>query len=128
EGLQGHTTVGVPLGSRLLGATQATGATDLDAAGSRLHGALNCLLHGASEREAAFELLGDALRDERGVGVRVGDLLHVDGDGPGDPTAELRPQGLDRLTTATDHDTRLGRVDGHVDVVSCSVDVDARDA
>src|SRR5690606_29110335 len=65
QGLQGHTAVCVPLRARLFGATEATGAADLHAAGSRLHGALDCLLHGPPEREAPFELLGYTLRDER---------------------------------------------------------------
>src|SRR5690606_15382886 len=37
EGLQRNAAIGVPLGAGLFGATEATGAADLDAAGSRLH-------------------------------------------------------------------------------------------
>src|SRR5690606_4259976 len=107
QGLQRHAAVGVPLGARLLGAAEAAGAADLDALGARLHGALHRLLHGAAEREAAFELLGDALRDERRVGVRVRHLLHVDRDGAVDLLGELGAQGLDGLAATPDHHARL---------------------
>src|SRR5690606_36849395 len=93
-----------------------------------LHGPLDGLLHGAPEGEAPLELLGDALGDQGRVGVGVGDLLDVDGDGPADVPGELRPQRLDRLATAADDHARLGRMDGDVDVVSSALDVDAGDA
>jgi hypothetical protein len=127
QGLQRHAAVGVPLGAGLLGAAEATGAADLDAAGARLHRALDGLLHGAAEGEAALELLGDALRDQGRDDVGVADLLHVDGDGAVDDAVELRAQRLDRLAAAADDDARLGGEDRDVDVVGGALDVDAGD-
>src|SRR3972149_1220389 len=67
QGLQRPAAVRVPLGARLLGAAEAAGAADLDAAGARFHGALDGLLHRAPEGEAALELLGGTLGGQGGV-------------------------------------------------------------
>src|SRR5690606_17869127 len=115
--LKGHAALRVPLGARLLGAAEAAGATHLHAAGAGLHRPLDGLLHGAAEGEATLELLGDPLRDQGAVRVGVRHLLDVNGDVAADELAELVPEQLDRLAAATDDDTRLGRVDGHVHVV-----------
>jgi hypothetical protein len=48
-----------------------------DAFGTETHRRLNGTLHGAAERDAALELIGDALGDELGVDFRLADLDDV---------------------------------------------------
>src|SRR5690606_7896252 len=65
ERVQRNAAFAIPLGAGDFRATQTAGDVDTDADGTetqrRLHGAL----HGAAERDAALELLGDRLGDER---------------------------------------------------------------
>jgi hypothetical protein len=60
--VQRHAAFAVPFGAGDVGAAETAADVDADAAGAhadrRLHGAL----HGAAERHAALELLGNALR------------------------------------------------------------------
>src|SRR5690625_164594 len=128
QSLERNATVRIPLRARLFGSSETAGAADLDALGAGFHNALDGLLHRPAEGEAAFQLIGDALGYQLGVGVRVRHLLDVHGDGATDLLVQAGAQGLDRLAAAANHDAGLGGVDGHVDVVCGAVDVDAGDA
>src|SRR5439155_2869946 len=78
--VQRDATLAVPLLARHLRTTQATAALHADALGAGLHRGLHRALHGPAERDAPGELVGDTLRDEGGVELRLLDLLDVEVD------------------------------------------------
>src|SRR6185312_13462972 len=67
--MQRHAPFAVPLHAGNIGTAQAATHIDPDAAGAHAHRRLHGALHGAAERHAALELLGDALRDEGCIGL-----------------------------------------------------------
>src|SRR4029450_2917872 len=78
--MQRHAAFAVPFGARDLGAAQTAGAGDADAFGAHAEGPLNGALHGAAESDTALELVGDTLRDEARVNLRLADLDDVEAD------------------------------------------------
>src|SRR6185503_3871927 len=77
--VQRHATLAVKLRARHLGTAQAARALHPDALDLRAaHRRLDRLAHRAAERHAVAQLLGDALRDELGVGLAVLDLEDVE--------------------------------------------------
>ena len=78
--VQRHPALAVPFGARDLGAAETAGAGDADALGAEAQRRLDRALHRAAERDAALELVGDALRDELGVDLRLADLDDVEAD------------------------------------------------
>src|SRR4051812_35622463 len=56
--VQRHAAFAIPLGTRDLGAVEASRAGDLDALGAEAHGVLHGALHGAAEHHALLELAG----------------------------------------------------------------------
>ena len=77
ERVQRNAALAIELGARHLGAAEATRALHADALGAGALRRLHALAHGATERDAGSELLGDALRDELGVHLGVLDLEDV---------------------------------------------------
>src|SRR5690606_41580039 len=78
QGMQRHAAFAVPFGPCDVGAAEATAHIDADALGAHAHRRLHGALHGPAERHAAFELLGDALGDERRIGFRLAHFNDVD--------------------------------------------------
>ena len=126
--VQRHPTLAVPLGAGHLGATEAAGALHPDAEGAGLLGALHGALHGPAEGHAAGELVGHALGDQRGVELRLLDLLDVElhlvvaGDG-GEPGAEAVGLGA----AAADDDAGAGGVHVDPEAVTGALDLHAAD-
>src|SRR5258708_4603544 len=77
QGVQRDAPLAVRLEARHLRAAEAAGAVDTNALCAGAHGRGNRLLHGAAERDALLELLGDVLGHELGVEVGALDLLDV---------------------------------------------------
>src|SRR3954451_15027662 len=123
--VQRHPTLAVPLLARHLRATEATAALHADALGAGLHRGLHRALHRPSERHATGELIGDTLRDEGGVELRLLDLLDVEVDlrvardleQPGAQAVGLR-------TTTADHDPRARGVHVDAETVARALDLD----
>src|SRR5687767_9162589 len=95
-------TLAVPLATAHLGPAEAAGDRDADALGASLHRALDRLLHRLLERDAAGELLGDVGRDQRGVELRLADLLDLQLDLAVRELADLLAQDLDVLAALAD--------------------------
>jgi hypothetical protein len=76
----------------------------------------------------AGELLGDALRDELGVGLGVLHLEDVELDLLAGQLLEVGADALGLGAAAADHDAGTGRVDVHADPVTGALDLDARDS
>src|SRR5690606_25372986 len=129
QGVQGHPALAVELGPGHLGPAEAAGDLDPDA----LHhgvaqGRLDGLPHRPPEAHPARQLLGHALRDELGVGLRVLDLedvqLHL-------LAGQLLQVGADAVglrALAADDDARPGGVDVDPDPVPGAFDVHLGDA
>ena len=134
ERVQRDAALAVPLATRHLGATQPSAGLHADAQGAGAHGGLHGAAHGAAEGDAADELLGHALRQQRGVGLgprlaggRVHVLdLHV--DALLREALDVLAQAVDLRALAPDHDAGAGRADEHPDLVALALDVDAGDA
>src|SRR5690606_39264143 len=125
--VQGHAALAVELAAAHLGATEATRALHTDALGTCTLRGLDPLAHGTTERHAARELLGDALRDELGVDLRVLDLEDVELHLLARELLELAADAVRLGATATDDDAGARRVDVHADTVASALDLDLGD-
>src|SRR5207302_1187946 len=118
----------VGLGARHLGPPEAAGALHLDPAGTGTHGLLHGPTHGAPERHAPGDLLGDGLCEQRRLGLRLLDLVGVDANlVHAGHLLDLLLEVLDLGPPATDHDAGTRREDVDADAVARPLDVHARD-
>ena len=125
--MQRHATLAVPLAAAHLGTAETTGALDADALGTGLAGGLHSLAHGATESDAALELLGNGLGDEVGVQLGALDLDDLDVDRAVGDLLELLAQSVDLGALLADHDTWASRGDDDLDLVACALDLDLGD-
>src|SRR3954467_10769986 len=126
QGMQRYAAFAIPFRARDLGAAETARAVDADALGAepnrRLHGAL----HGAAERDAALELLGDRLRDQRGVELGLADFDDVDDDVAVGQLGDRLPQLLDVGALLADHHARTRRMHRHPALLVRALDDDLR--
>ena len=130
QGVQRHATLAVPLAAAHLGAAQTAGALDTDTLGAGLASGLNSLAHGATEGNAALELLGDGLGDEVGVKLGTLDLDDIDGQVAAvdaDDLLEVGAQGVDLGTLLADHDAGTGGEDDDLHLVAGALDLHTGD-
>src|SRR6266496_539359 len=78
QSVQRNASFAVPFGAGDLGAAETAGAGDADPFRAQAQRRLHRALHRATEGDAALELVGDALRDELGVDLRLADLDDVE--------------------------------------------------
>src|SRR5262249_45914515 len=124
--VQRHAALAVPLHARDFRAAQAAGAVDADALGAEPHRRLHGALHGAAERDATLELLGDRFGDQGRVELGFADLDDVEHDvGRGD-VGDLLAQLVDVGALLADHYARTRRMDGGAALVVRALDHDAR--
>src|ERR1700688_3213245 len=125
--VQRHAAFAIPFHSRHFGAAAAARADDTNALGTKTHRRLHRALHGAAERDAALELLGDRFGNQRGIEFRLADLDDVDDDvGSGD-IGNLLAQLVDVGALLADHHTRTRRVDRHPALLVRTLDHDPGD-
>src|ERR1700754_2092903 len=74
QGMQRHAAFAIPLHPGDFGAAETARAVDTNAFGAETHRRLHRALHGAAERDAALQLLGDRFRDQRRIELRLADL------------------------------------------------------
>src|ERR1700680_3005110 len=111
--VQRHAAFAIPFHPRDFGAAETARAVDPNALGAKTHRRLYRALHGAAERDAALELLGDRFGNQRGIEFRLADLDDVDDDvGSGD-IGDLLAQLVDVGGFFADYHTRTRRVDRH---------------
>src|SRR5215212_9208800 len=106
--VQRHPALAVPFGPSNLGAAETAGAGDADALGAEAQRGLYRTLHRPAERDAALQLVGDALRDEAGVDFRLTDLDDVEADFRARHRAQQLLQLLDVAALLADDDTGAG--------------------
>src|SRR5688572_29836967 len=117
----------IPVGARDLGAAETAGAGDPDALGAETKRRLNRALHGAAEGDTAFELVGDALRHQARVNLRLADFDDVEADLGAGHLRQLLLQLLDVRTLLADDDARAGGIDRHAAQLGRTLDHDLRD-
>ena len=106
------------------GSAQTAGTADLDAFGAEILGGLQRLFHRAAEGNTAFELKGDVLGNELGVGLGMFDLDDVDVNFFAGHLAELFFELVDFGAFAADDDARPGGQDGDAAAVGGAFDED----
>ena len=128
--MQRHATLAVPLAATHLSAAETTRALDTDALGTGLASGLNGLAHGATEGDAALELLGDGLSHQHGVELRTLDLDHVDGQvalGDAGDLLELGAETVDLGALLADDDARTSGEDDDLHLIAGALDLNAGD-
>src|SRR6185437_7337877 len=125
--VQRHAALAIPLHSRDLGAAEAAGAVDADAAGAEAHRRLHGALHGAAEGDAALQLLGDAVGDQLGVDLGLADLDDVETDLALRHLGDVGAQLLDVRALLADDDAGARRMDGDARLLGGALDDDAAD-
>jgi hypothetical protein len=125
--VQRHATFAIPLHARDFGAAETARAVDADTAGAETHRRLHGTLHGATERDAALELLGDRFSDQGRVELRLADFDDVDHDVRRGDVGDLLAQLVDVGALLADHDARTGRMDRHAALLVRTLDHDAGD-
>src|SRR5688572_8691183 len=120
--VQRHPAFAIPFHAGDFGAAETARAVDTNALGAEAHRRLHRSLHGATERNAALELLGDRFSDQGGIELRLADFDDVDDDvGSGDvgnPLAQL----VDVGALFADHDAGTRRVDRHAALLVRTLD------
>src|SRR5579862_1477485 len=111
--VQRHAAFAIPLHARDLGAAETAGAVDPDALGAQPHRRLHGALHGAAERDAALQLLRDALGDQLRLDLGLADLDDVEADLAAGKLRDFRAQLLDVRALLADDDAGPRGVDGH---------------
>src|ERR1700688_649116 len=125
--VQRHAAFAIPSHARDFGAAETSRAVDTNALGAKPHRRLHRALHGAAERNAALELLGDRFGNQRGVELGLADFDDVDDDvGVGD-VGNLLAQLVDVGALLADHDAGTRRVDRHPALLVRTFDHDLGD-
>ena len=109
--VQRHATLVVRLAAAHLAAAEAARALDLHAGRAGADRDRERALHGAAERDAVRELLGDRLRDELRVELRALDLVDVDVDVLLRQRVQLTAERVDLDARLADDDARARGVD-----------------
>src|ERR1051326_1680206 len=128
ERVQRHAPFAVPLHARDLGAAEPAGAIDADAERSQAHRRLHRALHGAAERDAALQLLADALCDQLRLDLGLADLDDVEADLAVGHLRDIDPELLDVGAFLADHHARPRGMDGDAGLLGGALDHDAAGA
>src|SRR4051794_25692779 len=125
--VQRDTALAIPFGARDLGAAETAGAGDANAFGTEAQCRLHGTLHGTAKRDAALELVSDALSDELGVDLRLADLDDVEADVRAGHRLELFLELLDVRALLTDDHARARGIDRDAADLGGTLDDDLRD-
>src|SRR5450432_2266265 len=125
--VQRHATFAIPFHARDFGAAETARAVDTNALGAQTHRRLHRALHGAAERDAALQLLGDRFGNQRGVELRLADLDDIDDDVGGGDIGNPLAQLVDVRALLADHDAGTRRVDRHPALLVRTLDHDSGD-
>ena len=104
------------------GATDAAADLDLDALGTYAHRSGDSHLDGAAIGHAAFDLTGDGVCHDIGIGLRTLYLVDVDLDILLGHLLQLFFELIDLLTALADDNTRTGCLNGHGDELQGALD------
>src|SRR6266436_4334840 len=125
--VQRHAPLAIPLHARDFRTAEPARAVDTNALRAEPHRRLHRALHGAAERDAPLELLGDRFGDQSGVELGLADFDDVDDDVGGGDVGDLLAQLVDVGALLADHDAGTRRMDRHPALLVRTLDHDARD-
>ena len=117
-----HATFAIPFTTGDFRTIQTTRAHDLDALGTKAHGVLHRALHGTTEHDALFELLGDRVGNQLRIKFRLADLFDADMNRHAHDLLQCRAQRVDLFALFADNDTRASRKNGHAGVLGRTLD------
>jgi hypothetical protein len=126
--MQGDFSLYLFFRARNFRAAQAPANHDANALGIGTHGLLHRLLHRAPERNALFQLFGDAATYQVSIQFRLANFDDVQSDAFPGLRLQRRAQFIDLLAALADHDAWPGSMnsDRHL-VGSGALDLDTRD-
>src|SRR5690606_37491059 len=128
ERVQRHASFAIALGPRDLGAVQASRNPNLHAQRADAHRIRHGPLHGATEHDAALELLRDAIRDQLCIELRLANFGDVDahiGLRHLHHLRDLAAQLFDVLALLADHDAGSRSVNSDVHLACGALDMNA---
>src|SRR3954453_24245299 len=125
--VQRNAAFAIPLGARDLGAAETAGAGDPDPFRAETQGRLHRALHCTAERDAPFELIGDALRDELRVNLGLADLDDVEAHFGARHLLQLALQLLNVSALLADDHTGARGIDGDAADLRRTLDHHLRD-
>jgi hypothetical protein len=126
--MQGNLPLDLFLGASNFCSSQTATDNNLDAFGIGTHCLLHRLLHGAAERDALLQLLGDAASHQIGVQLWLADLVDLNFDTFACQSFQLCFEPLNFFTAFANDDARLGGADANCNLVgSGTLDLDRRD-
>src|ERR1700719_575861 len=105
QGMQRHPAFPIPFQAGDFGAAEPARAVDTDTFGAEPHRRLHGALHGATERDATLELLGDRFSNKLGVQLRLANLDDIDDHIAVGELRHFLAQLLDVGTLLADDDT-----------------------
>src|SRR5690606_7498243 len=117
----------IPLRTRDFRTIQTTGDIHLDAQRTEAHRVADGALHGATEHDAAFQLLRDRFGDQLRVKLGLAHFGDVDVHRDAHHLADLQAQLFDVLALLANHHARPGGVDGDTRGLCRTLDLDAGD-
>src|SRR5580704_5658449 len=127
QGVQRHAAFAIPFEASDFRAAKPARAVDADALRAEPHRRLDRALHRPAEGNAALELLGDRIGDQRRIDLGLADLDDVDGDFRAGQLRHLLAQLVDVGALLADDDTGAGRVDVDARLFVRTLDDDLRD-
>ena len=125
--MQRHAAFAIPFHARDFSAAETARAVDADAFGTEAHRRLNGALHGAAERDAALELLGDRLGNQRRIDLGLAHFDDVEVRFGLRHLHQLLAKLFDVGALLADDQTRTRRMDGDAALLVRALDHDLRD-
>src|SRR6202048_2011329 len=125
--VQRHAALAIPFHARDFGAAETARAVDTNAFGTEAHRRLHRALHGAAERDAALQLLGDRFGDQGRVELRLADFDDVDDHVGGGDVGNLLAKLVDIGALLADHDAGARGMDRHAALLVRTLDHDPGD-
>ena len=123
--MQWHTAFAVPLFTSNFDTVQTARRHDLDTLSAQTHCVLHRTLHGATELNTLFELLGDRVSDQLSVDFRLAHFFDVHCHWHAQASREFLLEVLDVFALLADHHTRTCRVNGDAGILGRTLDQNA---
>src|SRR5690625_2565710 len=122
QGMQRHTALAIPFGTRNFSTVSATSTHDFDALCTQAHCVLHRALHSTTEHHTTLELLSNRVSNQLCIGFRLADLFDVYMNRYAHELLQLDLEFFDVLTAFADHYPRACRVNGDAGIFGRTLD------